>query len=148
VEAETSEVADRSSFVEHVEVAESELLRDRLLNFEDSGVLTLLGAVVLTELYRPRTDLTLDCESDRVRGSGDLDCLTQSEELLANLGVLVRVDGDHRLVLGLRDSQMLAVNGDEVKVELSLALILSVLENDLEVSGLLVCLEGDSIRVV
>ena len=52
MEAETSEVADRSSFVEHVEVAESELLRDRLLNFEDSGVLALLGAVVLTELYR------------------------------------------------------------------------------------------------
>jgi hypothetical protein len=52
MEAETSEVADRSSLVEHVEVAESKLLRDRLLNFKDSGVLALLGAVVLTELDR------------------------------------------------------------------------------------------------
>ncbi len=43
---------------------------------------------------------------------------------------------------------MLAVNSDEVKVELSLALILGILEDDLEVSGLLVCLEGDSVRVV
>ena len=52
MEAETGEVADRGSLVEHVEVAESKLLRDRLLNFKDSGVLALLRAVVLTELDR------------------------------------------------------------------------------------------------
>lgn len=95
MEAETSEIADRSSLVEHVEVAESELLRDRLLNFQDSGVLALLGAVVLTKFDRARADLTFDCESDRVGCGGDLDSLTKSEELFANLGVLVGVDGDH-----------------------------------------------------
>lgn len=40
---------------------------------------------------------------------------------------------------------MLAVNSDEVKVELGLALVLGILEDDLQVSGLLVSLEGDGI---
>jgi hypothetical protein len=53
MKAEASEIADRSSLIEHVEVAESELLRHRLFDLEDSTVLTLLGAVVLTKLYRP-----------------------------------------------------------------------------------------------
>ena len=50
MKAEASEIADRSSLIEHVEVAESELLRHRLFDLEDSTVLNLLGAVVLTEL--------------------------------------------------------------------------------------------------
>lgn len=47
VKAKAGEAADGSGLVEHVEVAESELLRHRLFDLEDSGVLTLLGAVVL-----------------------------------------------------------------------------------------------------
>ena len=52
VQAETSEVADRGCLVEHVEVAESKLLRNRLLNFENSGVLALLRAIILAKLDR------------------------------------------------------------------------------------------------
>jgi hypothetical protein len=71
--------------------------------------------------------------------------LAEREELLADLGVLAGVDGDHRLVLGLGDGQVLAVNSDQVQVELSLALVLRVLEDDLQVSGLLVGLQGDGV---
>lgn len=50
VKAKAGKVADGSGLVEHVEVAESELLRHRLFDLEDSSVLALLGAVVLTKL--------------------------------------------------------------------------------------------------
>ena len=75
----------------------------------------------------------------------DLDGLTQGEELLADLRVLVGVDGHDGLILGLRDGKVLAVDGDQVEVKLSCALILLVLEDDLQVSGLLVSLEGNRV---
>ena len=40
---------------------------------------------------------------------------------------------------------MLAINGDQVEVELGCALILLVLKDDLQVSGLLVSLEGNRV---
>ena len=144
MEAQTSEVADARGLVEHVEVAEGKLLGDRLLDLEDRGVLALL-AVVLAELDGARADLALDRESHRIGSGGDLHGLAEREELLADLGVLAGVDGDHRLVLGLGDGQVLAVNSDQVQVELSLALVLRVLEDDLQVSGLLVGLQGDGV---
>jgi len=147
MKTETSEARYGGCFVEHVEVAEGELLGNRLLNLQNSAVLSLL-AVVLAELDRARADLTLNCEGNRVGGCGDLHSLTEGKELFADLSVLVGVDGDHGLILSLGDGQMLAVDGDQVEVELSLELILGVLEDDLQVSGLLVSLEGDSVRVV
>lgn len=43
---------------------------------------------------------------------------------------------------------MLAVDGDQVQVELSGALVLGVFKDDLEVSGFVVSLEGDGVVVV
>lgn len=147
VEAQAGEARDGGGFVEHVEVAEGELLGDRLSDLE-SGLLSLLVALVLAELDRTRTDLALDGEHHIVRAGGDLHGLAQREELLADLGVLVGIDGDDGLVLGLGDSEVLAIDGDQVEVELGSPLALGVLEDDLEMGRVLVGGESDSVGVV
>jgi len=139
VQAETGKARNSGGLVEHVEVSEGKLLSDRLSDLEE-GLLLLLVTVVVSKLDWTWADLTLNGEDNILRVSGDLDGLTQGEELLADLWVLVRVDGHNWLILGLGDSEVLAIDSNEIQVELSCALILFVLEDDLEMSGFLVSL--------
>ena len=147
MEAESGEARNSCRLVEHVQISESELLRDGLSNLEQ-GVLLLLVTLVVAELHGAGTDFALNTEHNVVWVSSDGDCLAQGEELLAYLGVLVGVNGHHGLVLGLRDGEMLTVDSDEVETELSCPLGLGVLKHDPEMSCLLLCGECNGVRVV
>ena len=147
MEAESGEGAQGGGLVEHVQISESELLLDWLSDLEE-GLLFLLIRIVLTELDGTRSDLTFNGELDEVARGCDLDSLAQGEELFTDLGELVAVDSDERLVVSLGDGQMLRVNCDEVQVEFSGSQSLGVLESDLQVSGIIVSLQCDGVRVV
>ena len=103
MEAQPCKVRDGCCLVEHVQVAESELLAHWLLHLKESLILLLVPTVVVTKFDWTWADFSLDREDHEVSAGCHLYCLTEGEELLADLRVLIGVDSHDWLVLCLWD---------------------------------------------
>ena len=135
---------ERRGLVEHIEVADSELLLNGVSNLDGSSSLTILS-VGTANADRSGTSLGLNSERNMVGSGRDGQSLVEGIKLLADFGEFSRVDRDNRAVLGLGDVEVLGIERDEVHGELSHALGLSVLESELKMSWVILSRKSDAV---
>ena len=102
VHAEPGPGGQRSSLVEHVEVAQRELQSHALFDF-DVGLFLWSQSTRLAHLDRSRADIRLNRELHEVLGSLYLNRLVELEKLPTDLGKFSRGQGNKRSVLSLGD---------------------------------------------
>jgi hypothetical protein len=122
-------IAKSGRLVEHVQVAQGEREAD-FVSF--GGFSWHLAGVVRLDLDGSIADLSIDRELDVREGGLDRHGLTQLVQLTAQLREVKRVHRDLARVARLRDSEMLAVERDQVQTELSLLVLSTVLKDDLQ----------------
>jgi len=136
MQAQTREGRKRCCFIEHIEIPDGELLGHGLSNFQSSA---LIGGtrLVVSKLDAAWSRLWLDRESDKLGTCWNGKSLVEWVELFANLGKLTRVNRNKWAVLSFWDGQVLNIERNQIECELSGALLLLVLKNEFEVSGLI-----------
>ena len=147
MKAQSCAVREARGLVEQVEVVESELLLNCLLNFDD-GLIFFPVRVIVRQFDVASSGLSLNFQMDRLGASLYCHRLWETLKLTSNLWELLRVDGDQRAILSLWDGQVLNIKGDQVQSELSFSLGLWVDEFNLQGGWVLVSLKGDWIRWV
>lgn len=129
--------------VEEVQVVECELLRDRLIHFDRSHVLLALGVVVGRQGDGALACLSVDLEVGGAVLGRDSHRLRELRQILADLAPLARVNRDERMVLGVRDGQVLNIEAQQVKLELGASASLGVLKLNLQKARISISLQGN-----
>lgn len=128
VQAQSREGGQRRGLVEHIQVADRELLSHALTHLERRALFNA-AALVITELNAARTGLWLHWELHKLGRGRHSQRLVERVELLADLGELGCVDWHNGGVLGLGNGQVLHIQRDQVQRELGRALKFRILEN-------------------
>jgi hypothetical protein len=136
--------AQRGSLVEHVEVADSELLVHTLGDFEFS-VIFGCSRLMVSKFDGARSSFALNSELNKLGRGNNSEGFIKRVELFADLGELSRVYSDNWAVFSLGDSEVFLVERDKVHGEFSNSFSLGVLKDELEVSRVIFSLESDAV---
>ena len=121
-ETEGDGIRQRGGLGEGVQVTKGESLRDFLLHV-DLDALLVVGRSILVKDNTSLTDITLEGEGDTALVDGNGDGVSNDGNLAANALELTSGHGDVALVLGVGDSEMLAVDVHELELEVEHAVV-------------------------
>ena len=147
MQSEAGECWKVGSLVEQVEVVQSELLGDALLNF-DGGLILLSVTIVGGKLDETGSSLSFNEELNVIWLGDNGQGVWKSLELFAYFWELTRVDSDEGAILGLWDAKVFDLQGNQVESEFGSSLWFWVLENDLKGACILIGLESDGVSCI
>jgi hypothetical protein len=140
-------VGQGGGLVKHIQVADGKLLSHTFIDFQYHALVS--GATLIaTKFNGAGTSFGVHWELAEVRVSRNGERLVQGVEFLANLGELAGVNRNTRRVLSFGDGEVLNIEGDQVKGELSSTLLLGVLKNEFQVGCVVLSLKSNAVAGV
>ena len=109
VHAESGVVGQASCLVEHIQVAEGELLVNLLVDCNDAGGVAVL---VVADGHCAWADVALNGEVDCTLLCLNLDCLWKGVELFADLGEFSGRNFNGWSIFGVWDSEVFGIESD------------------------------------